>query len=146
MLLRFRQDVIELEPKVVVILAGINDIAQNTGYLPIDDIFGNIRSMTLLAKQEGIEVILCSVLPAYDFPWRPGLDPADKVISLNELMVKFCEESGVSYVDYFTSMVDDRKGLDKKYQNDEVHPTPDGYKVMEPLVLNEIEKALNGKD
>ncbi len=141
MLVRFRQDVINLKPKVVVILAGINDIAQNTGYLPIPDIFDNIKSMAELARANKIKVVLCSVLPAYDFPWRPGLEPAHKVIELNQMIKDYCTEKNIIYVDYFSAMVDDRNGLDAKYQEDEVHPTSAGYAVMEPLVLEGIRKA-----
>lgn len=142
MLIRFRKDVINLKPKAVVILAGINDIAQNTGYLPIEDIFGNIRSMAQIAKADGIKVVLCATLPAYDFPWRPGLEPAEKVIELNKLIQLFAMESSIPYVDYFSAMVDDRKGLDAKFQEDEVHPLQSGYKVMEPLVLAGIQEAI----
>lgn len=146
MLIRFRQDVIDLEPKAVVILAGINDIAQNTGFLPIPDIFGNIKSMAILAQESGIKVVLCSVLPAYEFPWRPGLEPADKVIQLNQLIRTYCRKEGIIYVDYFSRMVDERNGLDANYQNDEVHPTEEGYAIMEPLVMDGIHLVLNGKN
>jgi lysophospholipase L1-like esterase len=142
MLVRFRQDVISLKPSVVVILAGINDIAQNTGPISLEDIFGNIVSMAQLAKANGIRVVLSSVLPAYDFPWRPGLEPAEKVIKLNGLIRSYCEKNHVVYLDYYSKMVDERKGLDKRYTYDGVHPTLDGYKIMEPLVEEAIKKAL----
>ena len=142
MLIRFRQDVIDLKPKVVVILAGINDIAQNTGPTTLEAIMGNIASMASLAKANNIKVILSSVLPAFDFPWRPGLAPAEKVVELNKMIKDHADKNGYIYLDYFSSVVDERKGMKKEYANDEVHPTLAGYKVMEPLVEKAIAQAL----
>ena len=142
MLLRFRQDVINLKPAVVVILAGTNDIAENTGPISLRDILGNIISMTQLAEASNIKVILCSVLPAYDFPWHRGLKPADKIIKLNSMIKSYCDEKNIPYVDYYSKMVDEEKSLDKKYTNDGVHPTLAGYKVMDPLIDKEIKAAL----
>lgn len=143
MLLRFRSDVINLKPSAVVILAGINDIAENQGPISIPDIARNIFFMSQLASENNIKVILCSVLPAYDFPWRPGLNPKDKVISLNDLIQKHAKEKSFEYVDYFSSMVDERKGLIKEYGNDEVHPNLEGYRVMESIIQTSINKVLN---
>ena len=143
MLLRFRSDVINLKPSAVVILAGINDIAENQGPISIPDIARNIFFMSQLASENNIKVILCSVLPAYDFPWRPGLNPKDKVVSLNELIQKHSQENSFEYVDYFSSMVDERKGLIKEYGNDEVHPNLEGYRVMESIIQKSINKVLN---
>ena len=143
MLLRFRSDVINLKPSAVVILAGINDIAENQGPISIPDIARNIFFMSQLASENNIKVILCSVLPAYDFPWRPGLNPKDKVVSLNELIKNHALENSFEYVDYFSSMVDERKGLIKEYGNDEVHPNLEGYKVMESIIQTSINKVLN---
>lgn len=143
MLVRFRPDVIALKPAVVVILAGINDIAENTGPIAIETIFGNIVSMAELAKANNIRVVLSSVLPAYDFPWRPGLKPVEKIIQLNSLISAYCKTNSIVYVDYYSAMVDERKGLDKKYSDDGVHPTLAGYKVMEPLVEAAINLALS---
>ena len=143
MLLRFRSDVINLKPSAVVILAGINDIAENQGPISIPDIARNIFFMSQLASENNIKVILCSVLPAYDFPWRPGLNPKDKVISLNDLIQKHAQEKSFEYVDYFSSMVDERKGLIKEYGNDEVHPNLKGYRVMESIIQKSINKVLN---
>lgn len=142
MLLRFRQDVIDLKPAVVVILAGTNDIAENTGPIELKDIFGNIVSMCELAGANKIKVILSSVLPANDFDWHPGMKPAEKILRLNRMIEDYCNKNGVTYLDYYSSMVDERKGLDKKYSDDGVHPTLAGYKVMEPLVEKGIEQAL----
>lgn len=142
MLIRFRQDVIDLKPKVVIILAGTNDIAGNTGPSTLEMIADNIKGMAELAHANGIKVILSSTLPAYDYPWRPGLEPAPKIIALNRMIKEYCDEKGHIYLDYFSAMADERNGLPKKYAKDEVHPTVEGYKVMEPLVEAAIEEAL----
>lgn len=142
MLLRFRQDVIDLKPKVVVILAGTNDIAGNTGPMTLEQIMDGLESMSELAKENDINVVLSSVLPAFDYPWRPGLKPNEKIPALNKMIKHYAEENGHIYLDYFTAMVDDRNGLPKKYAADEVHPTPEGYAVMEPMVEEAITLAL----
>lgn len=138
MLLRFRQDVINLKSETVVILAGINDIAENTGPITIDQIMGNIISMVELAKANKIKVVLCSVLPANNFYWNPKLKPADKVIELNLLLKNYAKANKISYVDYYNAMVDNEKGLLKKYGEDGVHPNLEGYKVMETLLLKSL--------
>lgn len=142
MLVRFRQDVIDLKPKVVVILAGTNDIAGNTGPSTIQMIMDNIKGMAEMAHANNIKVILSTTLPAYDYPWKPGLEPAPKIIALNKMIKTYCEDTGHIYLDYFSAMADERNGLPKKYANDEVHPTKAGYAVMEPLAENAIAKAL----
>jgi lysophospholipase L1-like esterase len=142
MLVRFRPDVIDLHPDVVVILAGVNDIAENTGPITLEDVFGNIATMVQLAHSNKIKVVLCSVLPALDFDWRPGLEPADKIIRLNSMIKSYCDENDIVYVDYWSNMQDGHKGLDKKYSDDGVHPNLAGYKVMGPLVQEGIRKAL----
>lgn len=142
MLLRFRQDVIALKPSVVVILAGINDIAQNTGPYTIEATSGNIFSMCELAKQNGIKAIICSVLPAFDFPWKPGLEPAQKVIQLNTVLKAYAEQHKLLYVDYFSAMVNEQMGLKKELGTDGVHPNEAGYAIMEPILEKAISKAL----
>jgi lysophospholipase L1-like esterase len=122
-----------------VILAGINDIAGNTGPSTIEEIFNNIISMVELAKANNIKVILCSVLPVFEFPWRPGLKPAGKVVELNMLLKMYAYQNDVLYLDYFTAMVDDSNGLKKELGIDGVHPNRAGYSVMEPL----LEKAIS---
>lgn len=138
MLLRFRQDVLDLRPMAVVILAGINDIAGNTGPSTHEMITNNIFSMAELAHANGINVILCSVLPAFDFPWRPGLNPAEKVVNLNYAIRTYAEAHGHTYVDYFTPMANAQNGLKADLGHDGVHPNADGYKIMEPLVEQAI--------
>lgn len=142
MLIRFRQDVIHLNPKVVVILAGINDIAGNTGPSSLEMIEDNLHSMTELAQANGIEVVLCSVLPAIDFPWRPGMEPAGKVVELNKRIEAYASMKGAVYCDYFTAMVDERNGLPKELSGDGVHPNEAGYAIMAPLVEKAIARAL----
>lgn len=143
MLVRFRQDVIDLSPKAVVILAGTNDIAGNTGPSSIEMIMNNIMSMAQLAQANGIEVVLCSVLPANRYGWAPNVKPADTIIELNKRIEAFAKSNRFVYVDFYTPLVDDEKGLNPAYGNDGVHPTLDGYKIMEPLVIKGIEKAIS---
>lgn len=145
MLIRFRPDVINLRPAVVVILAGINDIAENTGPMTPEETYGNIISMVELARANNIRVIISSVLPANTFPWRPHIYPADKVIELNKMLKAYCEKEKVYYLDYYTSMVDDRKGLKKEYTTDGVHCTPEGYGVMRSLAQPAIQAELSSK-
>tara|TARA_R100000789_G_scaffold83258_1_gene78740 strand:- start:3 stop:671 length:669 start_codon:yes stop_codon:yes gene_type:complete len=145
MLLRFRQDVIDLNPKVVVILAGTNDIAGNTGPMTLEQIHDNILSMVELAKANGIKPIVCSVLPAYDYPWRPGLEPNIKIPKLNNMLKDMTAAKGVMYLDYFSEMADDRNGLPSELTTDEVHVTKAGYDIMEKMVKKAIDKALKSK-
>jgi lysophospholipase L1-like esterase len=141
MLIRFRQDVVDLKPKVVVILAGTNDIAGNTGPSTLEMILDNLKSMTEIAKANKIKVILSSVLPAFDYPWRPGLIPNEKIPTLNKMIKEYTNQNDVIYLDYFSSLADERNGLPLKYSDDGVHPNAEGYKVMEPLVEEAIEEA-----
>lgn len=142
MLIRFRQDVINLYPKVVVILAGTNDIAGNTGPSTLEMIEDNLYSMAELAKTHNIEVVLCSVLPVFDYPWQTGLKPAEKIIELNVRIKKYADTHGIVYADYFTEMVDTQNGLKSEYTNDGVHPTKAGYEVMAPIAEKAIARAL----
>jgi len=145
MLVRFRPDVINLKPAVVVILAGTNDIAGNTGPSTLEMIMDNLISMTELAKANKIKVVLSSVLPAFDYPWKPGLQPAEKIVNLNAMIKNYADKNGLVYLDYFSATVDDRKGLKKELSGDGVHPNLAGYKIMEPLAEEAIKKALSKK-
>lgn len=142
MLLRFRQDVIVLKPKVVVILAGINDIAQNNGPERLDDIYGNIVSMAQLASANHIKVVISSVLPAFALPWRPAINPVPQVNALNAHLKHYAEKNNMVYLDYFSAMADSRNGLPADLSKDGVHPNLAGYKVMEPLAQKAIHEAL----
>ncbi len=143
MLLRFRADVIDLQPKVVIILAGTNDIAGNTGPMTLEEIRDNMISMSELAKANGIAVIISSVLPAHDYAWRPGLEPNIKIPKLNAMLEKYAIANGIIYLDYFAAMVDNRNGLPKELSEDGVHPTKEGYAMMKPLVEASIKKGLS---
>jgi lysophospholipase L1-like esterase len=142
MLIRFKQDVVALKPAVVVILAGINDIAGNTGPSTLEMIMDNLTSMAEIARANGIRVVLSSVLPAYDFPWNPQTKPAPKVIALNEMIRKYADSKGIVYLDYFPSMADERNGMKVAYTEDGIHPNKTGYRVMGPLAEAAIAKAL----
>ena len=143
MLIRFRPDVVNLNPKAVVILAGINDIAGNTGPISLKNTAENIISMAEIAKANNIKVYICSTLPAIDFPWSPGLEPGPKVIKLNSILKNYCDQNNITYVDYFTSMADDKGGLkvpEYTTADDLVHPNLAGYKVMEKIILSALKQ------
>lgn len=141
MLLRFRQDVLNLWPKVVVILAGTNDIAGNTGPSTLEMIEDNIKSMTELAHSHGIQVVLCSVLPAYEYGWREGIEPAGKIIELNRRIKEYAAQKGAVYCDFHSAMTDERGGLPEELSGDGVHPNKAGYDIMQPIVENAIARA-----
>jgi lysophospholipase L1-like esterase len=140
MLLRFQEDVVYLKPDVLVLKAGINDIAENAGAYDKEKTLNNIKSIVSLAKANKIKVVLCSVLPANRFVWRPALTPADKVIDLNTALEAYAKQENVLYLDLYTAVVDDQKGMKSAYANDGVHPTVEGYKVLEPLLEQAIAK------
>jgi lysophospholipase L1-like esterase len=142
LLVRFRQDVVALRPKVVVILAGTNDIAGNTGPSTLEMIQDNVRSMTEIAHANRIRVVLSSVLPVHDYPWRRGLEPSGKIIALNAWMKIYAARVGATYLDYHSAMADTRQGLRADLSNDGVHPTEAGYRVMAPLAEKAIAAAL----
>ena len=145
MLVRFRQDVIALKPAVVVILAGTNDIAGNTGPSTIEMIEDNLASMSELAQANGIAVVLSSVLPVFDYPWRPGLTPAPKIVALNAWMKQYAAAHGAVYLDYHSAMADERQGMKSDLASDGVHPNEAGYRIMAPLVEQAIAEALRRK-
>lgn len=142
MLIRFRSDVISLKPNLVVILAGTNDIAGNTGTSTLEMITNNIFSMAELAKTHGILVILCSVLPVYDYPWRTGLQPAEKIVTLNKMIKKYSEQNNCLYLDYYSAMANENRGMKSTYSDDGVHPNILGYEVMATLTEKAIRMVL----
>jgi acyl-CoA thioesterase I len=142
LLVRFRQDVVALRPRVVVILAGTNDLAGNGGPATPEMAFDNIVSMTEIARANGIRVVLSSVLPAADYPWRPGLDPAPKIVALNAMIRAFAARAGAVYLDYHSAMADARGGLAADLTRDGVHPDAAGYAVMGPLAEGAVRRAL----
>jgi lysophospholipase L1-like esterase len=145
MLVRFRQDVIALKPAVVVILAGTNDIAGNTGPSTIEMIEDNLASMAEIAQANGIAVVLSSVLPVFDYPWRPGLTPAPKIVALNAWMKQYAAAHGAVYLDYHSAMADERQGMKPDLASDGVHPNEAGYRIMAPLAEKAIAEALRRK-
>lgn len=145
MLLRFRADVLNLKPTAVVILAGTNDIAQNSGPVSLNEIAENIKSMADLALENNIKVILCSVLPAKDYPWKPGMNPLEKIPQLNEMIKAYAKANNLTYVDFFEAMQDGNGGMkvpEHTAANDLVHPNKAGYLVMEELIHREIKTVL----
>ncbi len=139
MLVRFRQDVINLKPEKVVILAGVNDIAQNNGPITVENIFDNIVSMAELATLHKIQPVICSVLPATDFPWKTGLKPAEKIIQLNDLLKKYTSENELIYVDYHSQLKNANNGLPAEISADGVHLNKKGYVLMEEILLKALQ-------
>lgn len=140
MLTRFQADVIDLKPKLVVIMAGTNDIARNNGIITHKHIMQNIKSMCELAQFHKIKPVLCTILPAYEFRWNPELSPAADIKLLNDMIREYAQKNKIPFVDYYSALVDERGGLPANIAADGVHPNLDGYKIMEPIVLKTIRK------
>jgi len=146
MLVRFRQDVIDLHPKVVVILAGTNDIAGNTGPMRTEDIEGNLASMAELARAHGIRVVLASNLPVHNYTEKSkdffAQRPMARILELNAWLKAYCEKNKIVYLDYFSALVDDKGLLKKDLADDGLHPNAAGFKIMAPLAEAAIAKAV----
>ncbi len=142
MLIRFRQDVVALHPSVVVILAGTNDIAGNSGPSTQAMIADNLMSMVEIAQANGIAVVLSSVLPVSDYPWKPGLEPGPKIVALNAWMREYATTHGATYLDYHSAMVNEQLGLNPDLAADGVHPTEKGYRIMAKLAERAIATTL----
>ncbi len=142
MLVRFRQDVIELQPRAVVLLAGTNDIAGNTGPVSEATVAGHVASMAELARAHGIRVLLVSVLPAKRYYWAPEHRPAARIVALNALLKAYAEKQGIAYVDLHTPMADAEQGLKPEYGADGVHPNAAGYRVMRQAVEPALQALL----
>ena len=145
MLVRFRQDVIDLHPKVVVILAGTNDIAGNTGPMTLENIEANYSSLAELARVHNIRVVFPSVLPVHNYTPKSqdffAQRPPEKILALNRWLKDYCAANALTYLDYFTPMVDDKGLLKRELAEDGLHPNPAGYKIMAPLAEAAIAKA-----
>jgi lysophospholipase L1-like esterase len=141
LLTRFQQDVVTLKPAVVVILAGINDIAGNTGESTVPMMEDNLKSMVQIAHANGIRVVLSSILPAISFPWRKGISPGDQIRELNAWMQVYARTHSCVYLDYYTAMADKDGGMRPGLSKDNVHPTPAGYAIMAPLAEKAIALA-----
>ena len=146
MLVRFRQDVINLQPKVVVILAGTNDIAGNSGPIANEDIEANYSDFAELAKAHNIRLIFSSVLPVNNYTERSkdffAQRPAERILELNRWLKSYCEKNRLIYLDYFSALVDDKGMLKRDLADDGLHPNKAGFAVMAPLAEKAIEKAL----
>jgi len=142
LLLRFQQDVIALKPKAVIILAGSNDIAGTTGHVTNKRILDDIKSMVELCGVHHIKPILCAYLPINEYPWRKGLEPAEKIISLNNDIIAYARANKITLIDYYTPLVDDKKGTRPDLTIDGVHPNAAGYKIMAKATDEAIAKAL----
>jgi lysophospholipase L1-like esterase len=140
-LVRFRQDVIDLHPAVVVILAGTNDIAENGGSTTLEAIENNLQSMAELARFNHIRVVLSSILPAVDYPWRRGLQPAEKIAAVNRWMAGYCAKNHIGYLDYYSAMANANGGPRDGLTADGVHPTAAGFALMAPLAEKAIRQA-----
>ena len=140
---RFREDVINNHPALVILTGGTNDIAENTGSYYPDFTFGNIESMVELAQANGIKVVLTSVLPAKSFSWRESVtDAPEKINALNARIKQYAADHGITYVDYYTPMVVEGGALNPAYTDDGVHPIPAGYEVMESIIVPVIKAEL----
>lgn len=142
MLVRFRQDVVDLKPAVVHILAGTNDLAGNTGPTTLKDIENNLSSMVEIAEANHIRIVLASVLPALDFPWRPGLQPAPRIVALNNWIRAYARRRKLVYADYYSALVDSQGGFKSELADDGVHPNRAGYAVMSPIAHESIRRTL----
>lgn len=140
MLLRFRPDVLDLQPQAVVILAGTNDLAGNTGPTTPAAIEGNIASMAELARAHGIRVFLASILPAATYPWAPGIQPARDIVAINSWLRRYAQQHGHGYIDFHEPMADAGLGLAKKWSEDGVHPNADAYELMNRIVADALAK------
>lgn len=143
MLIRFQQDVVSLKPAVVVILAGTNDIAGNTGPTTNEQIEDNFKSMIAIAKQNHIKVVLASLTPAFAYPWRPEVHPVERIMALNAWIKQEAADQGLVYLDYFSAMANPQDGMKRELTVDGVHPNAAGYRVMAPLAEKAIQEALN---
>jgi len=142
MVVRFHQDVVDLHPAVVVILAGTNDIAEKTGPMTQEATLDDFRAMAEMARANGIKVVVGSIPPADDFPWNKGLEPAPKIKAMNERLQAWCKSEGVVWVDYYSALTDEKGAMKPGLSLDGVHPTPAGFAIMTPLAEAGIAKAL----
>jgi lysophospholipase L1-like esterase len=145
MLVRFRQDVIDLHPQAVHIMAGTNDIAGNTGAATMATVEGNIETMAELARAHGIKVILASIPPAAAFPWSPGKQPAPIIDAFNRWLSGYAARNHFAYVDYHAAMAGPDGGMKPGISLDGVHPNPKGYAIMRPLTLAAIKRTIGDR-
>ena len=142
MVVRFHPDVVNLHPKAVVILAGTNDVAANTGPMSAEATLDDFRAMVEMARANNIKLIIGSIPPADDFPWRRGLEPATKIRALNEKLHAYCVSEGIPWIDYYSALADEKGAMKPGLSIDGVHPSPAGFAVMAPLAEAAIENTL----
>lgn len=142
MLVRFQQDVVHLHPAAVLILAGTNDIAGNTGPSTPQMIEDNLISMASVARASHISVVLASITPASSYPWRPGIDPVPVIREINTWIKNYCAPTVCTYLDYYSAMADESGAMKPGLAKDGVHPTAQGYAIMAPLAEAAIARAL----
>ena len=143
MLIRFKDDVIDLHPKAVVIMAGTNDVAHNIYYVEPDQVVGNIVAMCILAKANSIVPIISSIPPCSEFPWSKKIaNPGQTIVEINMMLKEYAEANGITYVDYHSALTDKNLGLPKALSEDGCHPSPDTYYIMEEMVLEAIHNSI----
>ena len=145
MLVRFRADVIALKPRVVFILAGTNDVARNKGYISEENVVGNVISMCEISKANGIVPVICSVLPAAKYPWRPVIKSVESIKKINAMLKDYAEKNSITYLDYYSVLDNGKGGLSLANAKDGVHPTSQCYAVMEEMATSTINSILSKK-
>ena len=142
LLIRFSQDVVHLKPAVAVVLAGINDIAGNTGPSTPEMIEDNFAAMAAIAKQNGIKMVIASILPSNRVSWAPAIQPSEEIRVINQWLREFCSANNLVYLNYYDALVDSKEGMRVEFSDDGVHPTGKGYAIMAPLAEHAITVAL----
>lgn len=142
MLVRFRKDVLALKPQVVLILAGTNDVARNRGYIAEENVVGNVISMCEIAKANSVKPIICSILPASGYRWRPQIKSVESIAKINAMLKDYAQKNSILYLDYFSKLANAQKGLDPDMAKDGVHPTAACYAIMEKMAKEAVESQL----
>lgn len=143
MLVRFEQDVVHLHPAVVVLLGGTNDVVGNTGPSTPEMTEDNLAAMAAVAKANGIAVVLASITPVFRYPWKPAVEAVAPILAINQWMRHFCQQTGCTYLDYYSAMADGKGAMLPGLSSDGVHPVAKGYSIMGPLAEGAIAHALH---
>lgn len=143
MIQRFKRDILDDDPGCVVICAGTNDFAGNGGWSKTpEEVFNNLKVMFTMAEKMELPILICSVLPVFQYNWNTSVEPAEMIVTLNTMLKGYAETNGHTYVDYWTPLADERKGLPEKYSFDGVHPTKEAYMIMEGIIKPAINSVL----
>ena len=143
MILRFKSDILDDDPGCIVICAGTNDFAGNGGWSKTpEEVFTNLKVMYAMAEKMDIPLLICSVLPVYQYNWNTSVEPVEMIITLNAMLKEYAQARGHTYIDYWTPLADERKGLPEKYSFDGVHPTKEAYLIMEEIIKSAIDSVL----